>query len=294
MTESAPRVWVLVLMYGQEEITAACVDSVLAQDHATSILVIDNASPDGAGARLRARYPGIEYLDTGANLGYAGGNNRGIQYALARGAEYLLVLNNDTVLDPSCVTLLLRTARDETRVGIVAPKILYFDDPRRIWFAGGDYSRMRASGLHRREREPDTPEEPARAERITFATGCAFLIPAGVAREAQGFAEDFFMYCEDAELGLRLQEAGYHLYYQPAARVYHREPPPPRAPNPTPIQIRLRDRNRRRIARRHYDRADRLRFAAWFYPTRMIRLSQYLLKRDWQRARAVIDGALEA
>lgn len=288
-----PSVWAIVLMYGGEEITAACIDSLLAQDYAAlTVLLVDNASPDGSGQRLRARYPRIEFLNTGANLGYTGGNNRGIEHAVARGGDYVLVLNNDTVLERDCVSRLVDTAIREDRVGVVSPKILYFDDPTRIWYAGGDYSRVKALGRHRRELEVDTPDEGGRVERMTFASGCAFLMPAGVAREMGGFSEDFFMYCEDVELGLRLAEAGYHLYYQPAARVYHREPP--RAPNPTAFQIRLRDRNRRRLVRKHYGLAERLMFAGWFYPTRMIRLSQYALRRDWKRARAIVAGALEA
>ena len=100
-------------MYGGEDVTVACIDSLLAQDYAAlRVLLVDNASPDGSGARVRARFPSIEYLNTGANLGYTGGNNRGIRYALEKGggAGFLLVLNNDTVLDPSCVSTLMQSA----------------------------------------------------------------------------------------------------------------------------------------------------------------------------------------
>ena len=285
-------VWAVVLMYGGEEVTAACLDSLLTQDYGNlTVLLVDNASPDGAGPRLRARYPRVQHLDTGANLGYTGGNNRGMQHAVSRGADYVFVLNNDTVVDPACTRLLVETAERNERVGLVSPKILYFDAPTTIWYAGGDYSRARAIGRHRRELDPDTPDEPATADCVTFASGCAFLMPAAVARAMNGFAEDFFMYCEDVELGLRLQSAGYRLYYQPAARVLHREPA--QVADPTAFQIRLRDRNRRRLVRKHYGTLDRLRFAAWFYPTRMIRLSQYAMRGDWDRARAIVQGATE-
>jgi len=284
-------VWAIVLVFGGEDVTAACIESLLAQDYATlTVLLVDNASHDGVGARLRACFPRIRYLDTGANLGYAAGNNRGIEHALAQGADYLFVLNNDTTLEPRCVSLLVDTAKSQERVGLVAPKILYFDQPSRIWYAGGDFSARKALGDHRRQMQPDTPHEPPRAERITFASGCAFLMPAKVARKLSGFAEDFFMYCEDVDLSLRVRKADYRLYYQPAARVYHRENP---VHNPTAFQIRLRDRNRRRVVRRYYSAVDRLRFAVWFYPTRMIRLAQYLLRGDLPRARAIVEGATD-
>jgi GT2 family glycosyltransferase len=287
-----PQVWAIVLMYGEEDDVGACIASLLAQDYrALTVLLVDNKSHDGCGARLCGRFPGIEYLDTGGNLGYTGGNNRGMERALANDANYVFVLNNDTVLDTTCVSRLVEAAEQNERVGMVAPKILYFDDPSVIWYAGGDHSISRGLGDHRRQLERDTNHGgPERVERITFVTGCAFLMPAGVARELSGFAEEFFMYCEDVELSLRTRQAGYHLYYQPAARLYHKEP---KVSNPTAFQVHLRDRNRRRVVRRHYGPLERLRFAAWFYPTRVARFAQYLARGDWPRARAIIAGALE-
>jgi hypothetical protein len=290
---ASARVWAIVLTHGgAEQITADCIASLLRQDYdALTVLLVDNASLDGSGARLHERFPQIEYLNTGGNFGYSGGNNRGMRFALDRGADYLLVLNNDTVLEPSCVSWLTRSADRSERLGAIAPKILFFDDPARIWYAGGDYVGFQILGRHRRELEFDDPKEPARLEPMTFATGCCFLMPAAAARDVGLFSEDFFIYAEDVELSLRLNRAGYRMYYQPAARLLHREPPGPT--DPTPFQIRLRDRNRRRIARRHLGAVERLRFAAWFYPTRVVRLAQYAAKGDWARAKAIVAGMTE-
>lgn len=283
------RVWAIVVLFGDEEVTADCIASLRAQEHDDlRILLVDNASADGAGKRLQARFPDIHYLDAGGNLGYAGGNNRGIAHALGHGADYLFILNNDTVLAPDCVPSLLTAARCD-RVGLVAPKILLFDDPSRIWYAGGDFSMHKAVGKHRRFLEADT-NGAACTESVSFASGCALLMPATVARDIGGFAEDFFMYCEDVELSLRVRRHGLQIYYHPAARVYHRDRP---GAHPSAFQIRLRDRNRRRLARRHYAFGDRVRFALWFYSTRVIRLAQYVSRADWDRARAIIAGALE-
>lgn len=288
-----PSVWAIVLTHGgAEEITAACIDSLLSQSYGNLVvLLVDNASFDGSGARLRDRYGGIRYLNTGGNLGYTGGNNRGMRYALEHGARYVLVLNNDTVLDPGCVAVLVQSANEAGRFGALAPKILYWDDPKTIWFAGGDFSRLRALGMHRREGQPDDPTEAARLEPMTFATGCCFLMPADVARETGGFREDFFIYCEDAELSLRLHRAGYPMYYQPAARLMHREPPGRRLASP--FGARLRDRNRRRLVRQHYALGERVLFSLWFYPTRLVRFLQHLALLDWAGAKAIVAGATE-
>ncbi len=289
--DSGSSVWAIVLTHGgAEEITAACIESLLAQDYgALTVLLVDNASFDGSGERLRARFPGVEYFNTGANLGYTGGNNRGIQLALSRAADYVLVVNNDTVLEQNCVTVLVESARQCPDAGLIAPKILFFDDPSLIWYAGGDFSLPRATGVHRRELERDEPGERARLEEITFGTGCCFLMPADVARKVGGFRDDFFIYGEDLELSLRLSRGGYKLYYQPAARLLHREPL--RRNDVTPFQIMQRDRNRRRIVQRHYKPWQRALFASWFYPTRVARLAQFAARGEWDRARALISAA---
>lgn len=291
------RVWAIVLTHGgAEEITAACIDSLLAQDYAElTILLVDNASFDGSGERLRQRYPQIRYLNTGGNYGYTGGNNRGMRFALENGADYLLVLNNDTVVEHDCVSQLMRSVPEAQRLsagrlGVLAPKILYYDDPKRIWFAGGDFSYMRALGLHRREGEPDDASEPPRLDEITFATGCCILMSAAVARETGGFREDFFIYCEDVELSLRLGTAGYRMYYQPAARMLHRESM--RSALASPFAARHRDRNRRRLVRAHYSTLQKAIFTLWFYPTRFVRLGQYLLRGDGSGTRGLLGGIL--
>lgn len=288
-----PPVWAIVLMYGGEEITAACIDSLLEQTYpALTVLLVDNASPDGSGVRLRDRYRHIRYLNTGANLGYAGGNNRGMRHALDQGAEYLLVLNNDTIVEPKCVEALVASAQQAPKkVGVVSPKILFHDDPARIWFAGGDYSVVRALGVHRREMELDDPAESPRLEEMSFATGCCFLMPAGVARETGGFREEYFMYCEDLELSLRLMRSGHTLYYQPAARLRHRQKFTRALPSPFAAQHR--DRNRRRLVREHYNATQRAAFALWFYPTRVVRLLQYVLQGNLPGARAILAGATQ-
>lgn len=281
------RVTAIVLNWCKEGDTAACLDSLAASTHdALDVLLVDNGSPDGSGDRLHARFPDVDYLQTGVNLGYAGGNNRGMLHALERNADYLLVLNNDTVVDPECVTTLLR-ASESTGAPVVAPLILYFDEPNLVWYGGGAFSRMRALGRHLRENELVDQRQTRAA--TTFVCGCCFLIRADVARRVGGFDESFFAYVEDVELSLRLRKAGIEMLYEPAAKLYHRVS---RHDVGTPFQIRQRDRNRRRLVRIHYGPLSRVHFGLWFYPTRFLHLLRFTANRDWDRARAIVDGAL--
>ncbi len=282
---TAKRVVAVVLNWCNEPDTATCLESLAASRYdALTVLLVDNGSPDSSGDRLHARFPGVAYLQTGTNFGYAGGNNRGFTWALEHGADYVLVLNDDTVIDPDCVPALVRAA-EETGAAIVAPQIRYYDQPELIWYGGGRHSVGRGMGVHRYENA--RADVPQHRERITFACGCCFLFRAEVLRAVGGFDESFFAYVEDTELSLRLARRGYTIWYEPAATVLHRIT---RGAQETPFQIRQRDTNRRRMVRLHYGAVDRARFAFWYYPTRMIHLLNYVARRDWARARAILDG----
>jgi GT2 family glycosyltransferase len=147
-----PRVAVVVLTYGSEAEAADCFRS-LAQSSYPSLTIVhvDNDSPDGAYERLCREFPDVVHIQTGANLGYAAGNNRGFAWALENGAEYVMVLNDDTIVDPQCVSRLVAAA-EETGAAAVAPLITYYDEPNIVWYAGGSYSRARDVQASSRER----------------------------------------------------------------------------------------------------------------------------------------------
>ena len=253
---------------------------------------MDNGSPDDSFSELKRLFPEIEFLQTGKNLGYAGGNNRGIDHALVCNPDYILILNNDTVLEPLTVNKLVDAAeKGEGRVGGVAPKILYHEEPGRIWYAGGEFSPLLGLGLHLHEGDLDQSNQMESVREITFMTGACCLLSARALRELKGFDEDFFAYVEDADLSLRMTMAGYQMYYQPEARVLHRCPLP--GTPPSPFQIRQRDRNRRRIMRKHSSFGQRLPFLARFLVTRAILFLGYTFTGDWERALAILEGMRE-
>jgi len=282
-----PRVAVIVLTYCNEAEAADCLRSLARSTYpALTVVLVDNASPDGSPARLRAQFPDVVHLDAGSNGGYTAGNNRGIEWALAHGAEYVMVLNDDTDVDPECVSRLVAAAT-ETGADAVAPLITYFDEPDVVWYAGGSYSRVRVMATHLHENERVAPSQQRMP--ITFLCGCCFLARADVFRRVGGFDETYFTYVEDLEFSVRMQRAGYRLLYEPSARVLHRIG---RAAPPTARQIVLRDTNRRRLVARHYGIVERLAFSAWFYPTRVLHLMRYVAQRDWARSRAILQGML--
>ena len=285
-----PAVTAIVLNWSNYDVTADCLRSLLHSDYGNlNILLVDNASSDDSFERLRASFPNIESLQTGKNVGYAGGNNRGIEQVLKGTVEYVLILNNDTVLDPQAINELVDVAEKKGRwTGGVVPKILYHDEPDRIWYAGGEFSPIRGLGLHWRQGDLDQSDQAEVVCGVTFMTGACSLFSAEALRDLKGFDEAFFAYVEDAELSLRMTDAGYQMWYQPKARILHHCPP--LGTPPSPFQIRQRDRNRRRIMWKHASLSQRLPFLARFYLTRAILFLRYVLTRDWQRAQAILQG----
>ena len=287
MTHYGPRVVVIVLNWCREDLTRKCLQSLEASSfRPAETLLVDNGSEDGSGERLHREFPDVSFIQTGSNLGYAGGNNRGIEWALAKDAEYILVLNNDTEMDTECLGLLTDTLRTGHRIGGVAPRVMYHSDPERVWYGGGYFSRMRGLGVHRAgDAVPAPVGDP---EEVTFISGCCCLLDAAALRDIGFFDESFFAYVEDVDLSLRLMRAGYRLMYDPRASVLHhteRADVPP-----TPFQIRQRDRNRRRLMRKHFGTIARMPFGFWFFITRALLLARFAVTGDRPRARAILSG----
>lgn len=131
-------VYLIVLNWNGWKDTVECIDSCLKLTYTNfRILIVDNGSTDNSESILRECFPSVEFIQTGENLGFAGGNNVGIRYALEQGAVYVWLLNNDTVVDSKALDELLKVAESDDKIGIVGSKIYYYDKPDILWFAGG-------------------------------------------------------------------------------------------------------------------------------------------------------------
>jgi GT2 family glycosyltransferase len=186
------------------------------------ILVIDNGSRDGSVEYLRANFPQIEVVANGKNLGFAAGCNGGIRRALQEGAEFVLLVNNDTVADPAMLRELLNVAEREPEAAIVSPKIFYFDPPDRLWWAGGRYSLWLGMPRHVGFMEKDCRRYSQPCE-LDWATGCVMLLRCQALGQAGLFDERMFGNGEDLDLSLRVRESGWKIVYAPLAMVWHKE-----------------------------------------------------------------------
>lgn len=215
-------VYTVILNWNGLADTVECIRSCqrLAYRHNT-LLVVDNGSTDGSAARLRELFPDLQIIETGANLGYAAGNNVGIEMALAHGAEFIWLLNNDTTVDPAALGELVAALQTRPQAGIAGSKILYSSRPDVLWFAGGEVSARWGYARHRGHDKPDVGQHDI-VERCEFVTGCSLLIRSNVVAQIGLMPEDYFLYWEDVDWNASAATAGWELLYVPTSRVWHK------------------------------------------------------------------------
>jgi len=149
-------VHVIVLNWNGAAVLGPCLDSLMkVREPRLEILVVDNASTDGSAGIVRRDYPGVDLLVNERNLLFAGGNNAGMRRAMERGARRILLLNNDTEVDPLFAARLLDALERDRGAGIAGPKILYHDDPSRIWYGGAGFYPIVGVPRHRDIRRVD-------------------------------------------------------------------------------------------------------------------------------------------
>lgn len=215
-------VCIVILNWNGYQDTVACVESCLQSNYpAYSIIIVDNGSRDNSEKLFRQRFPDIEILQTGSNLGFAGGNNVGIRHALASGADYVWLLNNDTIIAPDALTELVKLAESSPRIGMVGSKILFHEQPSKIWFAGGFLTVGGGDVIHRGFGDEDTGQYDVPC-RVDFITGCSMLVKADLIAEVGPMREDYFLYWEDVDWSRSAVEKGWDIYYAPAAKVWHK------------------------------------------------------------------------
>ena len=221
--EASPYVVSVVLNWNGRDDTLACLRSLERVDWPChDAIVVDNGSVDGSLGAIEAEHPGARTIATGANLGFAEGNNVGLRAALAAGADYVLLLNNDTVVAPDMVRCLVAEAEARPDAAALCPLIYYLDPPDRIWYAGARFDARRGhNGRHTGYGERDTGQYD-RVREIGRATGAAMLVRRAAIEQVGLLDGDLFLQVEDVEWSLRMRRAGWRIFFAPAGKVWHR------------------------------------------------------------------------
>ena len=253
-----PYVVIIILNWNGRQDTLDCLLSIKSIDYNNfSTVIVDNGSEDDSVISFRRNYPDITVLETGKNLGYAGGNNIGMRWALEHGADYVLLLNNDTVVDPDILNGFVLSAEELKDGGLFGAKIYYFDAPNKLWNAGADWDPKLGDHVTRGSQKCDDGSYDQISESA-YANGCALFARADVLEKVGLLDESFFLIYEETDLAYRATKAGYRVYYTPYAKVWHKVSISIGGNN-SPIARYFTARNQLLWSRKHLSLLNRLR-----------------------------------
>ncbi|MBI3342488.1 glycosyltransferase family 2 protein [Candidatus Curtissbacteria bacterium] len=226
------KVAIIVLNYKGVADTIACIQSlrkIKKSDIETQVIVVENDSQDGSAEEL-SQLKDIQLLTNHKNMGFSGGMNVGIKYALSRGFDAVVILNNDTIVDENFLECLNRTAKD---ADIITPKIYFapgsefhktrYKNGERgkvIWYAGGEIDWQNIIGIHTGVDEVDNGKYQKR--EVSLATGCCMYIKSEVLEKIGLFNEKYFLYLEDMDFCVRAQRAGFKIMFEPRSLIWHK------------------------------------------------------------------------
>lgn len=219
-----PKIAIILVNYNGVNDTFECIESLSTSTYNNfKIIVVDNKSTDNSAQILRKYQSKYNYilLEAKNNDGFSSGNNIGIRYAVEHKFDYVLLLNNDTLVDKHFLKELILTQNYYEDKAIISSKIYYAYDRNRIWYAGGTFNKITSRTEHIGIHEIDCGQFNEE-KKVSFISGCCMFIPIEAILKV-GYMEDlYFLYCEDTDYGCRFLEKGYDLIYQPKAILYHK------------------------------------------------------------------------
>ncbi len=217
-----PKVFTIILNWNGKEDTIECLASLQSLNYPNhEIIVVDNGSTDDSVSVLRAQYPDITIIENVRNLGFSEGNNVGLKYAYENDADYFLILNNDTVVDPDVLGALVRIAEKDDCIGFVTGKVYFYDKPNQFQAAGKHSHPIFLVGHQVGWGEIDHGQYD-QIKEYEFVDGVFFLVRRQAYEETGGFDPNFFLYWDEADWCVRVRRAGYNIVYTPEAKIWHK------------------------------------------------------------------------
>jgi len=217
--KTKPVIFAVILTYNHYSDTEECLESLIRSDYQNmKIVLVDNGSSDGTPTKVRELYPQIRVIENGQNMGVPAGYNVGFQYALKNGADYILMLNNDTVIQPNMVSQLLQVAEQDPNIGIVMPKVLYYGSDNEVWSSGGRNRSFPPAILLLDKSNLENDQ----TRMIEYAPGCGLLIHRQAFEKAGLFDPGYFFFFDDWDFSERVRAYGLHILSVPTTHMWHK------------------------------------------------------------------------
>ncbi len=220
---TAPEITIILVNYNTLNDTIECVRSIENSSIKPYVVIVDNCSTDGISEADFTFYNKISLIKNWTNAGFGRGNNIGIHWALQNlHSDYIFLLNNDTLIQADTLEKLIVPFSYDPDVALVTCKIMYHHDPSLVWYGGGDIN-IKTGRIKIQDMGTQATAEGADKSRIvSFASGCAMMFKTDVLARLKGFDDRLFMYVEDLELCLRLNEMGFKIWYTADTSILHK------------------------------------------------------------------------
>jgi hypothetical protein len=283
-TDERPTVGIVVLTWENYDEASDCLDSLQSityPDASHRVIVVDNGSEDGSVERLEDEYGWCEFVRNDENLGFARGNNAGIRRALDAGVDYVLLLNDDTVVTEDFLEPLVRTAEERRRVAAVGG-VIYRAETEEIHNAGYRFYPA-AGGKAGLIREPKDEPYP-----VDYVQSCLVLLDAEFLAEVGLLNESYFIGMEDVDLAWKARERGWQVLTTPESRIYHRIGV---TSDVSPFMSYHRTRNKLRFAAENFDLVDSAAFYLSYAVTLVLAYAKWLTTGHADAVRASLLGA---
>jgi GT2 family glycosyltransferase len=220
---SRPKVFIILINWNGKKDTLECLESLSKISYPNfKVVVVDNGSSDGSVQAIQERFPDVDLLKAKKNLGFTGGNNLAMRHAVGKNAEFVFLLNNDTVVDSEIIDELLGASRLFNHEGIFGPKIYYYSDPNKIWFAGTNWNPQRFEFVNIAHQQQDNNKNSNKIKETDFVNGCALFLSTEILKKVGLFDERFFLTYEETDLCYRARAFGYKSILVPRAKVWHK------------------------------------------------------------------------
>ena len=217
-----PKVSIILLNWNGKQDTLECIESLYQISYSNyEIILIDNGSIDGSVEFFKEKYPEIEIIQNNENLGFAEGNNVGIRSVIPRGTDYILLQNNDTIVDSRFLDELVKAIENDKAVGIVGPTVYYYSSPKKIQSAGAKILWYIGRSRHLRKNKFDDGNL-GNIKEVDYIPGCSLLAKSELFSKVGYLNKSYFAYWEESEWCIRVKKAGYKILYVPQAKIWHK------------------------------------------------------------------------
>lgn len=216
------KFWIVIPTFNRADDLIATLDSLTKSEvNMEQVVIVDNGSKDDTVEKMQKHYPEIHLLALEKNIGATGGSNAGFDFALAHGADYVIRMDSDIEVDPDFLAPLVEVANSDPKIGVIGPKIYYYNPPDEIWYAGVEAKDSLFNITDGFRHQKDSPANSHQRE-VDYAWGATMLISREVLEKTGGFDTDFFIYHEEMDFCERVRGLGYRIFFVPESKIWHK------------------------------------------------------------------------